>query len=227
MLGMSAAEAPRTCMPLARQAALRAVQIDDNLAEAHTSLAAVMANFDWDRSGARREFQRALVLDPSYPTLHQWYGLFLLAPEGLFDNAVDELRRAERLEPISLPINLDHALIDIFAGRTDDAARQCTKVLDLDASYYRAHWFLGLVHDRQGDFQAAIESLERALTHGSSNPAFRLRIQGALGHAFGRGGQRDRAIAILADMERLSETTYVDQVEVAKFTLVWGMSRKP
>ena len=147
MLGMSAAEAPENCMPLARQAALRALEIDDRLGEAHTSLAAVMANFDWERAGAEREFHRALGLDQSYATLHHWFGLFLLAPQGQLAEAVDEVEWAMQLDPISLPINADLALLHVWRGHCDSAIRQCKKVLELDPNYHRAYWFLGAAHD--------------------------------------------------------------------------------
>ena len=92
MLAMSGAETPAACMPLARQAALRALEIDDRLVEAHTSLGVVRANFDWDWSGSEIEFQRALECDPSYATLHHWYSLYSLAP-GAFRRG----RRRDRM----------------------------------------------------------------------------------------------------------------------------------
>ena len=216
MLGMSGAEAPENSMPLARQAALQALAIDDRLAEAHTSLAAVMANFDWDWPGADREFRRALDLDPSYATLHHWQALFYFAHQARFDEAASAIQRAVTLDPISLPINLDIALIDILRGRYDDAIGQCGKVLDLDSNYDRAHWFIGMARWLQGDFQAAIEALQRARTLGSGGLAFRTRILGALGHTLGGCGRKDEARAILAELQASAKTRYVDPFEVAK-----------
>ena len=216
MLGLSATEVPGICMPLARQAALRAVEIDDQLVEAHTSLAAVLAIFDWDRAGAEREFHRALELDQSYATLHHWHSLFLLASEGRFDEAEDEIGWAEQLDPISLPINLGHALVPLLRGHCDAAISQCTKVLNLDSSYYLAHWFLGRALDQLGDFQAATDALEKALVGSSAENVYRARILGALGHAYGRWGKKDRAEAIRDELEALSRTTYVDQFDMAQ-----------
>ena len=216
MLAMSGADGPGACMPLARQAALRAVEVDDRLVEAHTSLAVVRANFDWDRSGSEIEFQRALECDPSYATLHHWYSLYSLASEGRFDEAENEIEWAEQLDPISLPINMGRAQVLHLGGDCTAAIAQCMKVLGLDASYYRAYWFLGLAHDRLGNFEAASAALETARARGGSEVAFRGRILGALGHTCGRWGKRDRAAAILDEMEAMSRSSYLDPFEIAQ-----------
>ena len=223
MLGMSGADAPAVCMPRAREAAERALQIEDRLVDAHTSLAAITANFDWERGRAKRRFLRALELDGTYPTLHQWYGLFGLAPERQFDEAGDQMRRAERLDPVSLPIALDLALVHILAGRYKEAMDQCVKVLDLDPGYHRAHWFLGLARERLGDFQGSVEALERALAVDlslDSGSAFRPRIKGALGRCAARAGNVDRAHEVLGDMS--SSEAYVDPFEIAQIHVGLG-----
>ena len=225
MLGMSAAEAPENCMPLARQAALRALEIDDRLGEAHTSLAAVMANFAWERAGAEREFHRALGLDQSYATLHHWFGFFLLAPQRQLAEAVDEVEWAMQLDPISLPINADLAMLHVWRGHYDAAIRQCKKALELDPNYHRAYWFLGAAHDQHEDFHAAVTALEKALALCGGN-AFRSRILGALGLTFARWGKRERANAILGKMETLTETGYVDQFDIAQINAGLGETDK-
>ena len=203
-------------MTLARQAARRAVEIDDRLVEAHTSLAAVSAIFDWDRAGAERQFHRALELDQNYATLHHWHSLFVLASEGRFDEAEDEIGWAEQLDPTSLPITLGHALVPLMRGRFDDVISQCSKVLSLDSSYYLADWFRGRALDQLGDFQAATDALEKALVRGSAENAYRARILGALGHAYGRWGKTDRAAAIRDELEAMARTSYVDQFDMAQ-----------
>ena len=215
MLAMSGAERPTACMPLARQAALTAVEIDDRLVEAHTSLGVVDANYDWDRNRSEIEFQRALECDRSYATLHHWYGLYSLAPEGRFEEALDEIEGAKQLDPISLPINMGHALVLYLADDCLASIVQCKKVLSLDSSYYRAYWFLGLAHDRLGNFAAASDALETARSRCGSEVAFRGRILGALGHTYGRWGKRDRAAAILDEMAAMSRSGYVDPFEIA------------
>ena len=189
MLAMSGAETPAACMPLAEQAALRALEIDDRLVEAHTSLGVVRAGFHWDWSGSEIEFQRALESDPSYATLHHWYSIYSLAPLGRFDEAEDEIEWAEQLDPTSLTINLGHAQTLYLAGDCPAAIAQCTKVLRLDGRYYRAYWWMGLAHDRLGNFEAASDALETARARGGGEIAFRARILGALGHTYGSLGE--------------------------------------
>jgi tetratricopeptide (TPR) repeat protein len=215
MLAMSGAEAPATCMPLAQQAALRAMEIDDGLVEAHTSLAVVRAGFHWDWSGSEIEFQRAIESDPSYATLHHWYSIYSLAPLGRFDEARHEIECAEQLDPASLTINLGHAQTLFLAGDYPAAIAQCMRVLRLDERYYRAYWWLGLAHDRLGNFEAASDALETARERGAGEIAFRARILGALGHTYGRWGKSDRASAVLEELAAVSQSNYVDPFEVA------------
>jgi len=216
MLAMSGAERPLAVMPLAKQAALRAVDIDARLVEAHTSLAVVRANFDWDRNGAEVAFQRALECDPTYATLHHWYSLYSLTPEHRFEEAEDEIEWAERLDPVSLPINLGHAQVLHLADNSQGAIAQSNRVLGLDPGYYRAYWFLGLAHDRLGNFTAAIDALETARSRGAGEVAFQGRILGALGHAYAGAGKKDRALAILAEMSAPPRSSYVDPFEFAQ-----------
>ncbi len=138
------------------------------------------------------------------------------ASEGRFDEAEDEIEWAEQLDPISLPINLGHAQMLYLGGDCPAAIAQCMKVLGLDASYYRAYWFLGLAHDRLGNFEAASDALETARARGGSEVAFRGRILGALGHTYGRWGKPDRAAAILDEMAAMSRSSYVDPFEIAQ-----------
>lgn len=220
MLGMSAARAPQDSMPLARQAAAEALEIDDCLAEAHNSLAMVMAAFHWDHEGAQQEFQRALGLDPSYATLHHWHSLCWLAARGQAAEAVEELEWAIRLDPISLPILADLALAHILSGDDAAAIEQCRRVMELDDTYHRAYWFLGLAREQQGDFQGAMEALEKALAL-CGGSAFRLRILGAMGLSLGRGRQRAKAREVLGRMEAF-EGSYVDQFELAQVRIGLG-----
>jgi TolB-like protein/tetratricopeptide (TPR) repeat protein len=215
MLAMSGAEAPAACMPPAEQAALRALEIDDRLVEAHTSLGVVRAGLYWDWNGSEIEFQRALESDASYATLHHWYSIYSLAPLGRFDEAEDEIEWAEQLDPTSLTINLGHAQTLYLAGDCPAAIAQCTSVLRLDGRYYRAYWWQGLAHNRLGNYEAASDALETARARGGGEIAFRARILGALGHTYGRWGKSDRAMAVLDELAALSRLNYVDPFEIA------------
>src|SRR4030095_12990046 len=115
-----------------RTAAIKALEIDDQLAEAHTALAKVKARHDWDWEGAEREFLRAIVLNPVYAHGHHWYGLFYLAATAQFDKAITELGQAQRLDPMSININAELGLVLSFAGQHDRALELLQKTLEID-----------------------------------------------------------------------------------------------
>ncbi len=129
--------APKEAYPKARAAALKALEIDDSLAEAHASLATVEMEYDWNWVGAEREFRRALELNPNYATGHQWYSEFLRAM-GRHDAATREMKRALELDPFSLIINSSLGNGYIFARQYDLAAEQCRKTLDLEPDFLSA-----------------------------------------------------------------------------------------
>lgn len=122
----------------ARQAAQRALELNENLAEAHTSLAMVLYKFDWDWKNSEIHFRRAIELNPSYPTAHHWYGENL-GIAGRFDEALNELKQAESLDPFSLAVKIDTAATLYRAGRYDEALDKAKKVLEIDSDYIQAY----------------------------------------------------------------------------------------
>ena len=126
-------------MAQAKAAALKALAIDDHLAEAHTSLAAVKIFLDWDWVGAESEFKRAIDLSPNYAPAHHWYGNILLGPLGRHEEAIAELKRAQSLDPLSLIISTDVGYASYLARRYDEAFAQYQKVLAMDPSFLPVH----------------------------------------------------------------------------------------
>ncbi len=125
-------------IPKARAAALKAIQLDDSLAEAHTSLAVIAQNYDWDWQTAEREYRRAIELDPNYATAHHWYAE-LLSFLGRFDESFAEFDRAQQLDPLSLIIPTDRAVALYFARKNDKSIQVFREVLAVDPSFPRAH----------------------------------------------------------------------------------------
>jgi tetratricopeptide (TPR) repeat protein len=111
---------PREAFPKAEEAARKALAVDDSLAEAHASLGFARYQYDWDWSGAEREFRRAVELSPSYATAHQWYAEFLTAT-GRFDEALAQIRNAQALDPLSLPVSSNVGRLLFLARRYDQA----------------------------------------------------------------------------------------------------------
>lgn len=147
----------------AKAAATKALEIDDNLAEAHAALASTRAGEQWDLVGALTELARAIQLNPNYATGHQWYAEYLIC-SGDADKAITEIRRAQELDPLSLVINSTYGYILFQARRYDDALAQARKTLGMDANFYLGHQLLAEVYEQRGMFEEAITERQRAAT---------------------------------------------------------------
>jgi adenylate cyclase len=152
----------RDAMAKAREAALKALQIDPNLAEAHNALGKILNFDDLDLAGAEREFQRAIELQPNNATAHQWYGNGPLDSLGRFDEAVAETKRAVELDPLSPIINTDRAFSLYYARRYDEAMAQAKKTIELDPGFFYSRQILGMVLQAKGDLPGAIAEFEKA-----------------------------------------------------------------
>jgi serine/threonine-protein kinase len=161
---------PEELMPKAHEAALKAVEIDDNLGEAHTSLAAVNHWYLWDWNAAEREYLRAIELNPSYANAHHWYSFFL-RDMGRHADAVDEVRVAQKLDPLSLIIKTNVALIAYTdVGRYEEAIAEILLVLDKDPSFYPAHERLAFTYEVAGRYEdAAAEHIRAHVVSGRFN----------------------------------------------------------
>ncbi len=153
---------PKDVMPRAKAAAVKALEIDSTLAEAHASLGYAYATYDWDWKAGEREYKRAIELNPNYATAHHWYGLYLTTM-GRSDEAVDELERARVLDPLSLIINTNVGWVLYFARLYDQAIEQFRKTLELDPNFVGAHWKLRQVYEKKGMYEEAIVELETLL----------------------------------------------------------------
>lgn len=202
-------DAPRESFPKAEAAARRAVELDDSLAEAHTSLAHVLIQ-QWNLSDANREFQRAIALNPNYPTAHHWYGCNNLLVMARFDEAIAEGKRAQELDPFSLIINADLGYDYIYARRYDQAIEQLRKTIEMDQSFYYAHRLLGQAYELKGSFPEAFAEYQTAKRI-SDDPL----VLAFLGHAFAASGQRDEALKTLNQLTEISRQRYVSAYSVA------------
>jgi TolB-like protein/Flp pilus assembly protein TadD len=146
---------------LAKAAALRALQLDDALADAHASLGFVLLLYDWNPAQAEKEFRRAIELDPNYSTAHHWYAYDLAALKRS-DESVVEIRRALELDPLSPIINTDVAQILLLARRNDEAIAQCQKTIELDPQFNQVYWYLGLLYEQKNMLDEALDAFLKA-----------------------------------------------------------------
>ncbi len=196
--------APRDVFPRAKLAAEHALALDDGLAEAHASLAFVKAYYDWDWAGAEREFRRALELNPSYGAAHHSYSR-LLAALGRIDEALAEIGRAEQVEPISLVLKANTAMILFFGRRYDDAIQRLHETLELDSTFSVAHWGLGLAYEQQGLYPRAIAELEKAASLSKRDP----NVLASLGHVYAVAHHVPEAGQVIDELVKQSGQGYV------------------
>jgi tetratricopeptide (TPR) repeat protein len=212
---MLGAEPPSVMRPRAAEAAIRALQIDPDLAEAHATLGFVK-HYDWQWAEAERELRRALELNPSYALGHIWYANFLICRKRL-DEAVAEVRKAEELDPLSMVVLTNVGWTLAFTGRLQEAIDHYHKALALDRDYVQAHWRLGDAYARMNRLDDAIREIETtvALTHRSpSSLAW-------LAQVYGQAGRRREAEALLAELRAVAARRYVSPqgISVLYFTL--------
>jgi tetratricopeptide (TPR) repeat protein len=200
---------PNQAMPKAKQAALKALEIDDTLAEAHASLALVLTEYDWNWAEAEREFERAMELNPGYATARQWHA-FNLAAQGRLDEALGETRKALELDPLSLIISNSVARVLYFLRRFDEAADQVRKTVEMDPAFPNAHYRLGMVYAAKGDLRGAVGEYEKLQGAAAVSLAPAL-----LGNALGRSGDAAGARRMLERLATLSKKKYVPAAHVA------------
>jgi eukaryotic-like serine/threonine-protein kinase len=208
---------PHEAMPKAKAAALRALEIDDTLAEPHVSLAHVKYYYDRDWATAEREYKRAIELNPNYPTAHQWYAVYLMSA-GRFDEAVAKNRRAQELDPLSLPINMTLGWVLLNARQYDQSAEQLRKTLEMDPNFALAHHRLGLVYEQQQKYDEAIAEFKQVLNLSPGKP---LGIA-TLAHAYALSGNRAEAKKGLAELHELSKRRYVSSAAIALIYVALG-----
>jgi TolB-like protein len=213
--------APREEFPKAKEAALKALQLDDSLAEAHASLGYVKVFYDWDWAGGESEFQRAIALDPSYATAHQQYA-FALVSVGRFKEADAEAKRALELDPLSVVVNETPALEFYFARQYDSAIEQERKVLELDPNFITAHNVLGGSFVYKSMYNEGIPEFKKSLAISPGDE----RTLGFLGLAYAQSGRRAAAQNVLDQLNQLSKKEYVEPVPTAQIYTALGEKDK-
>jgi TolB-like protein len=204
-------------VPKARSAAFKALSIDPNLAEALTSLATVHFSHDWDWESAEKEFLRAIHLDPGNAMTYQRYSLYLGAL-GNVNECVAQIKRARRLDPLSISINFSVGRRFYMARDYDHAIEQLRNTLEMEPNYELARCLLGQAYERNGDHGLAIAELKRA-KRDSQNSSLALA---ALGQAYAVSGQKPRAERCLTELLMRSRERYVSQFQIAMLRLALG-----
>jgi len=220
LLGDAGYLPPSEAWPKAKAAAMQALEIDDTLAEAHTSLGLVKEHFEWDWAGAEREFKRAIELNPNLATAHHWYGDYL-ANMGRFDEGMAETKKAQELDPLSLIINTTLGWQFYLAGRNDQAVEQLRKVLDIDPKFSPARRILEEVYAHMGKQKEAVAEREKALSL-SGGPELAASIE----EDFTKSGYKGVLQSWLDGLTELSKHSYVSSYSIAESYMRMGEKQK-
>jgi Flp pilus assembly protein TadD len=201
---------PGEAFPRAKAAAVKALQLDATLGEAHTSLAFCLDGFDWDLKSGDAEFRRGIELNPGYATAHHWYA-WHLSLLGRNSDAIVEMKKAQNLDPLSLIINADFAELLLIAHMTDASIQQSRKTIEMDANFPLAHNQLGLAYLQSGRLDEAISELRKAVELSGGSPT----CTANLARAFALSRRRVEAVQILADLKKRSRASSSNASEIA------------
>ncbi|PYL20727.1 MAG: hypothetical protein DMF41_05090 [Verrucomicrobia bacterium] len=203
----------------AKAAATKALELDDNLAEAHTSLALVKMEYEWEWASSEGEFKRAIQLNPGFAEAHHQYSHYLTAM-GRSSESLAESLRALELDPLSLVLNGHLAWHYLYARQYDQAIQQCQRTAELDRNYPETADFRGLAYEQKGMYREAIAELQMAVNLSGNSP----HIKAELGHAYAIAGETTPALDILDELKRESTETHISSYDIAVIYI--GLGRK-
>ena len=205
-----AAMTPKEALPKAKAAAIKALELDSTLGEAHNSLAFVLDGFDWDLDAGGKEFRRAIDLNPGYATAHHWFA-WHLSLLGRYDEAIAEMRKAENLDPLSLIINADLAELLVLAHSYDESIRQSNKTIEMDPNFAMAHNQLAQGYLEKHMYSEAVTELQKAVQLSGGSPT----CIANLARAYAASGRRSEATRLLSGLQKRSNPTYSYGSEIA------------
>jgi serine/threonine-protein kinase len=206
---------PKEACPKGKKAAIKALEIDSELAEAHTSVGWVKTFYDWDWKGAEREFKHSLELNPNYATTHHYYALYLLAMRR-FDEAFKEIQKAQELDPLAIMINTTVGIVLYFMRRHEEALEQYLKTIDMDPNFPLTHAYIVGPYVEKSQFEEAIDECEKAyaLSGGSTY------AKSFLGYVYAISGNNKRGKEVIDELIELSKRKYVSPTEIASI-YIW------
>jgi len=201
---------PHQTISAAKEAALKALHLDESLAEPHAILGIIRTKYDWDWEGADRAFKRALELEPSYAQAHAWYSLYFEAMQRPIE-AVLAAARARDLDPLSIGHNINLAWQLHQARRDDEAYAQMQKTMELNPQFWGAHWALGQYYREKKQYSESIAELQKAVELGGGYTL----AKSTLAYTYAVAGKRTEAIEIVRELEAKSQETYVSPAHIA------------
>jgi len=208
---------PATIYERAREAAFRAIEIDERLAEAHASLAIVRWHYEWDFDGAEREFERAVSLNPNCSIAHHWYALYLTFSER-FDEGIEEIRMAQSVDPVSLIVNAAVGLVHYYARFYDEALGKSLETIEMNDRFFPAYTVLGRSYTKKGMFDEAIEAFETVIELSGR----RSSVLSLMAHPLVLSGRGAEAEVLYEELKRRSGSEYISPFDMAVLSMALG-----
>jgi eukaryotic-like serine/threonine-protein kinase len=204
LLGWNSYLPPKDAFPKGKAAAMTALEIDPDLGEAHTPLAAALWLHDWQWQEAQTEFKRSLELNPTYPTGNHWHAEYVMTM-GRHVEGIARMKNSQELDPLSLIINVAIGWAYYMARQYDDAIEQLLRTAELDPNYPVTYWILGLLYRITGRYELAISAGEKGVDLSGGSPLMRA----ALAHTYGKSGRAKDALQVLDDLTTVAKHKYV------------------
>jgi TolB-like protein/Flp pilus assembly protein TadD/tRNA A-37 threonylcarbamoyl transferase component Bud32 len=209
--------APKEAYPRAKAAALKALEVDETLAEAHVPLGAAGFAYEWDWVGAEKELRRAIELNPSYATAHNFYAQYLMYL-GRHNEAITEIKRAQDLDPLSPINNTVGGMAFFFARRYDEAIAEFRRTLELNPGFYPAHLSLADAYEQEKLYDEAISEYRKAIALQEGSPL----AAAGLARGYAAAGRRAEALKIISDLRELSKRRYVSAYGITQIYTALG-----
>lgn len=210
MLATYGAKPPTEAFPKAKAEARKALDLNDNLADAHVSLAYALFRGDWKWTDSEKEFRQAIAMNPKSAQAHQWYSTLLVAL-GRSDEAIAHTKLAQELDSTSLIIRSHFGFVYFFTHDYDDSITACQKVLELDPTFFAVRRYLGQAYAQKGKYEQAIAEFQKAVAGSGGSPLMRAE----LAHTLALAGKKDEAQKILAELKQLAAERYISPYHIA------------
>lgn len=209
---------PAQAYPRGKVAALKALEIDEKLAQTHAAFGCISSIYGWDWAGAEDAFKCAIDLNPSYAPARQWYAVNCLTPLGRHEESMIQLRNAQAVDPLSLGVQASVALAYYYARDYEHAIEQCRFTLEMEERFWIIHMFLAWACLQTSNLEEAVDACQKASELGKSDPV----ALAALGQAYALAGNREQASKILVELISLREKKYVPSAELTFLCLGLG-----
>ncbi len=207
---------PKDAYPRVRELANKAIELDEMLAEAHTTLAQIKRRFEYNWAASEREYLLAIEFDPNFATAHHWYGYDLMCM-GRFDEAIREIRRAQELDPRSLVINRNVGQVLYRAGRYEEAMEALEKTLEMEPNFSNAHLYIGNIHLENGRYE---EALQEFLIEKENAKGWGMRTSAWIGVAYAKLGREEKTREVLDELLEKSQEMYISPTSLAMLYFV-------